>query len=138
MAVLLFASETADPEMEALNETMVEQITDTISSSPGIRVLAHSTVQHCRNKNLDLWTLGRKLSVQMIVTGKMVRRNDLLLLHVELIDVEDGTQLWGAQFRESCADLLGNPDKLADRICGQLRPALAPNVRKKTEEDRKN
>ena len=83
---------------------------------------------------------GRKISirgpwdetclVRAVAAGEMTWRNDKLLLHVELIDVEDGAQLWGEQFEESCSDVLISLEKLADRICDQLRLILAPNRKK--------
>jgi TolB-like protein len=44
--------------------------------------------------------------------------------HVELIDASDGTQLWGAQFKEPFADVLAQPEELPLRISDQLRPIL--------------
>ena len=49
---------------------------------------------------------------------------------MELIDVDDGTQLWGEQFEEPCSDVLACHEKLANRICDQLRLILAPNRKK--------
>jgi len=56
----------------------------------------------------------------------MIRHNDELLLHVELIDVSTGSQLWGEQFKEHYSDVLEDPETLADKICDRLRPILAP------------
>ena len=68
--------------------------------------------------------------MRAVAAGEMAWRNDALLLHVELIDVDDGTQLWGDQFEETCSDVLARPEELTDRICDQLRPILAPNRKK--------
>src|SRR5436309_8184002 len=46
VAVLPFASESADAEMELLNRRIVERVIDTISRATGARVLAYRTVQH--------------------------------------------------------------------------------------------
>ncbi|PYV71927.1 MAG: hypothetical protein DMG97_14745 [Acidobacteria bacterium] len=58
----------------------------------------------------------------------MIRHNDELLLHVELIDVSTGSQLWGEQFKEHYSDALKEPEALADKICDRLRPILAPTA----------
>ena len=86
MAVLPFASESADAEMELLNRIIVERVIDTVSRTPGVRVLAYNTVQHHRGKDLDFRRLGENLLVDAIAAGEMIRHNDELLLHVELID----------------------------------------------------
>src|SRR2546422_2545006 len=53
VAVLPFASESADAEMELLNRRIIERVIDTMSRAPGVRVLAYNTVQHQRGKDLD-------------------------------------------------------------------------------------
>jgi len=134
VAVLPLTDESADPELEFLNKRIVERVIDTISRTPEIRVAAYSTVQHHRDKDLDPRTVGQNLLVRAVAAGQMVRRNDELLLHMELIDVDDGAQLWGAQFKEPYSDVLALPEKLGDGICAQLRPILAPNVSRRRKE----
>src|SRR2546429_3406152 len=126
VAVLPFASESADAEMELLNRRIIERVIDTISRTPGVRVLAYNTVQH--RKDLDSRSLGENLLVNAVAVGEMIRHNDELLLHVELIDVCDGSQLWGEQFKEHYSDVLEDPETLADKICDRLRPWLLPRT----------
>src|SRR6266704_1905438 len=128
VAVLPLASESADAEMELLNRRIIERVIDTISRAPGVRVLAYNTVQHQRGKDVDSRRLGENLLVDAIAVGEMIRRNDELLLHVELIDVSNGCQLWGEQFKEHYSDVLEDPETLADKICDRLRPILAPTA----------
>ena len=128
LAVLPFANGSVDPDMEFLTERITERVIDTISRISGIGVLAYTAVQRYREKDLDPRRVGQNLLVRAVAAGEMIRRNDELLLHVELIDVGSGTQLWGAQFKEPYSDVLVHPEKLADKICHQLRLVLAPNM----------
>jgi TolB-like protein len=128
LAVLPFANGSVDPDMEFLTERITERVIDTISRISGIGVLAYSAVQRYREKDLDPRRVGQNLLVRAVAAGGMIRRNDELHLHVELIDVGSGTQLWGAQFKEPYSDVLVHPEKLADKICHRLRLVLAPNM----------
>lgn len=128
IAVLPFATEPADREIELLSKSIVKRLIDTISQTPGVRVLAYSTVQHYREQDLNPQTVGQNLPVRIVALGELTRSDNELHLHVELVDVGDGTQLWGAQFKESYTDFTAIPEKLADRICDQLRPILARKV----------
>jgi len=128
LAVLPLANESADAEMELLNRIIIERVIDTLSRTPGVRVLAYNTVQRHGRKGLDSRSLGENLLVDAIAVGEMIHHNDELLLHVELIDVSDGSQLWGEQFREHYSDVLGEPESLANKICDRLRPILVSNV----------
>src|SRR6266536_2184187 len=134
VAVLPFASESADAEMELLNRRIIERVIDTMSRAPGVRVLAYNTVQHQRGKDLDSRSLGENLLVNAIAVGEMIRHNDELLLHVELIDVCDGSQLWGEQFKEHYSDVLEDPGTLADKICDRLRPILVRTANSRRNE----
>src|SRR5207302_3005800 len=134
VAVLPFASESADAEMELLNRIIVERVIDTVSRTPGVRVLAYNTVQHHRGKDLDFRRLGENLLVDAIAAGEMIRHNDELLLHVELIDVSNGSQLWGEQFKEHYSDVLEEPETLADKICDRLRPILVRTANSRRNE----
>ena len=134
VAVLPLASESADTEMELLNKIIIERVIDTISRAPGVRVLAYNTVQHQRGRDLDSQSLGEHLLVNAIAVGEMIRHNDELLLHVELIDVCDGSQLWGEQFKDHYSDVLQEPEALADKICDRLRPILAPTANSRRKE----
>jgi DNA-binding winged helix-turn-helix (wHTH) protein len=125
VAVLPLAVEPADTELEFANKRIVEKIIDTISQMPRVRVLAYSTVQRYRDKDLDPRMVGQNLLLQAVAVGEMVRCNDELMLHMELIEVDNGTQLWGAQFKAPYSDVLAFPEQLADVICSQLRLIIA-------------
>jgi DNA-binding winged helix-turn-helix (wHTH) protein len=125
LAVLPLASESADADMELMNRRIVERVIDTVSRTPGVRVLAYNTVQHLRGTELDSRRVGENLLVDAIAAGEIIRHNDEVLLHVELIDVSTGSQLWGEQFKEHYSDVLQEPETLADKICNRLRPILA-------------
>jgi DNA-binding winged helix-turn-helix (wHTH) protein len=133
LAVLPLASEP-DLEIEFLNKSIIERVIDSLSRISRIPVLAYSTVQRYRDKDLDPRTLGQDLLVHAVAAGEIVRRNDELRLHMELIDVDDGTQLWGTQFKEPYSDVLAHPEKLADKICAQLRPMLAADMSRRIKE----
>jgi DNA-binding winged helix-turn-helix (wHTH) protein len=124
VALLPLNIEPAEPEMEFLNKRILESVIDFLSRATGLRVLAYHTVSHYQWGELDPSAVGGDLQVDAVVVGEMTRRDDELLLHMELIDVSDGTQLWGAQFSECWSDASGHPDKVADKISKRLWPIL--------------
>ena len=130
LAVLPFLSDSADLELDFLNRSVVERIIDNLSREPGLRILAYRTVQTYRDKNLVATQVGRDLLVRAVAAGELCRRDHEVLLHVELIDVGDGTQLWGSQYRGSLVEVLADADELADTISGHLRRVLNPEARR--------
>ncbi len=128
LAVLPFVNQPTAPEMEFLNKVIIERIIDAISRTAGIAVLAYGTIQHYEHKEFDPRTVGQNLAVRAVVLGELTRHNDDVFLHVELIDVCDGRQLWGALFKKPCSEIAECPEKIADRISHQIRRILASDT----------
>src|SRR5438132_13504540 len=64
VAVLPLASESADAEMELLNRIIIERVIDTVSRTPGVRVLAYNTVNHdplCRAPKFSVHETHRSM-----------------------------------------------------------------------------
>ena len=74
--------------------------------------------------------IGQDLRVSGVVFGELVPRDGDLILNVELIDVADGTQLWGAQLRQDCQQGIDCSEQVARKILQHLLPILSPNQRK--------
>jgi DNA-binding winged helix-turn-helix (wHTH) protein/TolB-like protein len=127
LAMLPLIAQHADHDLDFLNKRIVERIIDRLSNI-GIKIQAFRTVQRYRDQELNLRTVGRELLVSAIAAGEVVQRDGQLHLHIEMIDVEDGSQLWGAQFTDAFPEILDDPGKLVDKICEQMRQILAPTI----------
>jgi DNA-binding winged helix-turn-helix (wHTH) protein len=136
IAVLPFSTEPADRETELFNKRLVERLIDIISQAPGFSVLAYSTVQQYRGEDLNPEAVRRNLGVRIAALGELSRSQDKLLLHLELVDVCHGTQLWGGEFRRSFAGIQTAPGKLADQIWDRVRPILVLKARKRSENEK--
>ena len=134
LAVLPFVTEPSTRELELFTKIVIKTLIDRLSLTPGLRVLAYSTVQSYRQQQFDPQAVGQSLLVPIVVIGDITQSNEQLLLHVELIDVRDGTQRWGAQFKQAYADVQPNPEALAVRIYDELRPVLPKTIAKRTSE----
>jgi tetratricopeptide (TPR) repeat protein len=64
---------------------------------------------------------GKTLKVQMLLTGRIAHEADALTVSAELVKVEDGSQIWGHQFRYSMFDLSRAQDDLATAVSDKLQ-----------------
>jgi len=128
LAVLPLVNKPPEPEMEFLNKMIIERIIDAISRTVGIAVLAYGTVQRYGYKDFDPRAVGQNLAVRAVAAGEMTRHNDEVFLHVELIEVHSGNQLWGELFKTPYSEIAECTENLADRISHQLRRILAPGM----------
>jgi serine/threonine protein kinase/Flp pilus assembly protein TadD len=126
LAVLPFANTSGDSQMEYLGDGLTESIILSLSQLPELRVMSRSAVFRYRGHCDEALNVGQMLGVGAVLTGKVLQRGETLLVRVELVDVENGWQRWGAQYRRKVTDIFAMEQDIAKEICEQLRLKLAP------------
>ncbi len=124
LAVLPFGNTDGDPETEYLADGITESIINQLSHLPIMRVMSRSTVFRYKDKSLDPRAVGRKLNVDAVLLGRVLQRGDALLVVAELVDVQNGWQLWGEQYNRRMADILAVEEEMAREISEKLRLRL--------------
>jgi TolB-like protein/Tfp pilus assembly protein PilF len=120
LAVLPFVNVGADPNAEYLSDGITENLINSLSQLPQLRVVPRSTVFRFKGRQVDLATIGRELGVRAILTGRVVERGDTLNIQTDLIDVSGDSQLWGRQYTRSLADLITVQEEIATAIAERL------------------
>lgn len=124
LAVLPFGNTEADPETEYLADGITESIINQLSHLPIMRVMSRSTVFRYKEKSLDPRAVGRKLNVDAVLLGRVLQRGDALLVVAELVDVQNGWQLWGEQYNRKMADIFAVEEEISREISDKLRLRL--------------
>jgi TolB-like protein/Flp pilus assembly protein TadD len=125
LAVLPFENSDRDPEMEYLSDGITESIINSLSQLPAVRVMARSTVFRYKAKAADPRVIGRKLNVDAVLIGRVVQRGDALFIRTELVEVQNGWQLWGAQYNRSLSDIFAVEEEISREISEKLRLRLS-------------
>ncbi len=131
LAVLPFLTTSGDPNAAYLAEGIPESLIINLSRLSGLRVMAWSTVARFRGREVDALEIGRDLGVRAIFAGRMYQFGGDLVIKTELVDVEDGSQLWGAQYRRKLDDLGAIEQELSLEICERLRLRLNEEERRR-------
>jgi TolB-like protein/Flp pilus assembly protein TadD len=129
LAVLPFGNADADPETEYLADGITESIINHVSRLSGVRVMARSTVFRYKDKALDPRAVGRKLNVDAVLLGRVQQRGDALVVGAELVDVQNGWQLWGEQYNRRLADIFAVEEDISREISEKLRLRLSGDDR---------
>jgi serine/threonine-protein kinase len=130
LAILPFVNLSTDPNMEYLSDGITENIISSLSQLPKLKVMARSTVFRYKGRDLDLQEVGRELSVQGAVTGRVLQVGDNLVITTELVNLSDGSQVWGGQYNRKVSDIFAVQEEIANEITNKLRLTLS-NVTKK-------
>jgi serine/threonine protein kinase/Tfp pilus assembly protein PilF len=131
LAVLPFLNVTKDPDTEFLSDGITESTINSLSQIPQLRVLASGTVFTYKGKQVDPRTVGRDLNVDAVVTGTVTQRGDVLVIRAGLVNVSDGSQIWGDQYDRNVSDILQVQSSIADEISKQLKIKLSGEQRQR-------
>ncbi len=126
IAVLPFTNTTGDKEMEYLSDGISESLINSLSQLPGLKVIARTSSFKYKGKEVDPLEVANALGVTGILTGRVTRRGDNLLISVELVNARDRTQVWGEQYNRKSADLLAVQSEISREIAEKLRLRLSP------------
>ena len=124
VAVLPFATTSGSADTEYLTDGITESLINGLSQLSGLHVSARSVVFRYKGHDVDAVKAGHDLGVKAVVTGRVAVRGDRLVIQAELMNVADGTQLWGDQYNRPAADLLDVQDDIAREILDTLRVRL--------------
>ena len=125
LAVLPMQSPGKDPNVEYLSQGITESLINMLSRIPKLRVLAASTVFRLIKKDIDPQEIGSKLKVRAVMTIRVTRLEEKLIIRSELVKVADGSQLWGEQYNRSPSDILAIQHEIARAISESLKFKLS-------------
>jgi len=125
LAVLPLLDSSSDPQQEYVADGIAEGVIDKLSEIPNLKVMSLNSVLRFKGKQADAQAAGKDLKVQAVLTGRITRQADMLTVSAELVDVSDGTQIWGRQFHYAISDLSRVEDELATEVSDKLQ--LGPN-----------
>jgi TolB-like protein/Flp pilus assembly protein TadD len=126
VAVLPFTNVGGDPQMEYLPDGITENLINSLTQLPSLRrVMSRGVVFTYKGREVDPRQAGQALQVRAVVTGRVQRLGDRLVIHVELVDAATGAQLWGERYQRPFADLLTLQEEIAREIAEALRLRLS-------------
>jgi serine/threonine-protein kinase len=125
IAVMPFVNENGNADNEYLSDGMTETLISSLSQLPKLSVKARSSVFRYKGRDIEPQTVGSELSVQAVLTGRVVQRGDNLLLSIELADTKTGNALWTEQYNRKTTDLVALQSEIARDVSQKLRLRLS-------------
>jgi len=130
LAVLPVQNVIGDQNVDYLSEGITESIINSLSQIPELRVLARSTVFRFKGTEISAEEVGRLLNVHGLVLVRVIQLGEKLIIRSELVKVADGSQVWGAQYNPTPADLLEIQGEIAKAISESLKIKLTAPTQK--------
>jgi serine/threonine-protein kinase len=138
IAVLPFTNLGGDPEQEYFCDGMAEELIAALGRFPDLRVVARSSAFSFKTTELHPREVGRRLDVRVVLAGSVRRSGDRLCIEAQLIEVEDGCNLWSETYEREIEDIFAVQNEIVRAIvgCQAIRSIgrAAPLVRRPTED----
>lgn len=123
LAVLPLTNATGDPENNYVAEGISESVINRLSRTK-LKVTARTTAFRIKEKDLDAVTIGQQLKVAAVMSGRVTKQGNNLVVQTELVNAADGTQIWGEKFVRSLADVQPLGEEIARSIADTLQLRL--------------
>jgi serine/threonine-protein kinase len=124
IAVLPFANMSADPENEYFSDGMTDEIINAIAKVPGLHVASRSSCFAFKGKQVDTREVGDKLGVGSVLEGSVRKVGNKLRITAQLVDVDNGYQLWSETYNRQLEDVFAIQEEIARAIVEALKLRL--------------
>jgi serine/threonine protein kinase/tetratricopeptide (TPR) repeat protein len=124
IAVLPFTNMSGDPDNEYFSDGITDDIISALTQVSGLRVAARTSAFSYKGRNEDLATIGRTLGVKTVLQGSVRRAGGKVRVTTQLMNAEDGFQLWSERFDRDLDDIFAIQDEIARRIVERLELTL--------------
>jgi TolB-like protein len=125
IAVLPFFNEGSNADTEYLSDGMTETLIGSLSQLPNLNVKARTSVFRYKGKDIDPKRIGQELSVQAVLTGRVVQRGQDLTLYIELIDAATENVLWKDNYSRPVTNLMSLQSDIAKDVSSKLKIKLS-------------
>ncbi len=136
IAVLPFSDMSPGKDQECLCDGIAEELINALTQAPGLRVAARTSAFQFKGQARDARQIGSLLNVAHVLDGSVRKQDSQLRITVELIDTQDGYQIWSERFDREITDLFAVQDEIAASVVRTLHlqlttkvPIVAPHTR---------
>ncbi|OLE54392.1 MAG: hypothetical protein AUG51_08285 [Acidobacteria bacterium 13_1_20CM_3_53_8] len=124
LAVLPLLNVSDDPNLEYLSDGITESIINSLSKLPQLKVLARSTMFRFKGADIDPLEVGRQLEAAALLTGRILQINEELIIKLELINIKEGSQIWGEHYKRKAADIFEMQEEISQEVSEKLKLRL--------------
>jgi len=125
IVVLPFMDMSPRRDQEYFCHGITEEIINTLTRVPGLRVISRTSAFAFQGKDLEVTEIGRRLRVGTALEGSVRKAGDRVRVTAQLVNAEDGYQLWSRRFDRDLSDVFAIQDEIAATIVSELQIGLA-------------
>jgi serine/threonine-protein kinase len=124
IVVLPFVDLSPDKDQDYFCQGVAEELITSLARVPGLRVISRTSAFAFQGKGLDVTEIGRRLNVGTALEGSLRKAGRRVRITAQLVDAEDGAQIWSKRFDREMSDVFAIQDEIAATIVGELAREL--------------
>ena len=136
VAILPFENLSGDASQGYFADGLTEALIATLAQIEPLRVLSRAAVAPYRVKRPPIPELARRLGIDAIVEGSVVRDGDRVRITATLIDGRTDRHLWADAYDGRLSDVLALQNRVARQIALQVDVKLSPRDEARLSGDR--
>ncbi len=125
IVVLPFVDMSPERDQEYFCHGITEEIINGLSRVPGLRVISRTSAFAFQGRDLEVTEIGRRLRVGTALEGSVRKSGDRVRITTQLVDTDDGYQLWSKRFDRELSDVFEIQDEIAATVVIELQIGLA-------------
>lgn len=127
IAVLPFSDLNPEGDLSYFGDGIAEDILNALAQVEGLKVAGRTSSFSFREGTRDLKEIGSKLGVSTILEGSIRRGGERIRINAQLVDADNGYQLWSKRFDRDMGDIFAIQDEIALAVAQNLEVILMEN-----------
>jgi TolB-like protein len=129
LAVLPLENLSNDPEQDYFADGMTDELITELAKISHLRVISRTSVQCYKKARKPLPLIARRLNVDAVVEGTVLRSGDRVRITAQLIDARQESHLWAEAYDRNIDDVLHLQAELAQAIARQIHVKITNDER---------
>jgi TolB-like protein/Tfp pilus assembly protein PilF len=124
LAVLPFQSLSTAADDGYFADGLSEELLNLLAGVEGLRVAGRTSSFYFKGRDTDLQEIGRQLGVAHILEGSVRRSGSKIRVTAQLVDANDGFNLWSGAYDRELTDVLAIQDEIGRAVAKALQVEL--------------
>src|SRR4030095_11838535 len=130
IAVMPLSNYTEDPKLDNLADSLSEEIISYLTLVPDFRITSRTSRFAFKGQKESATDIGRKLDVDLLVEGSIVKYMSQMRVTIQLIDVHHGFHIFSKNYDVPFFLTLAGQDKMVEGIAKDITSSLETSTQK--------
>jgi TolB-like protein/DNA-binding winged helix-turn-helix (wHTH) protein/Tfp pilus assembly protein PilF len=126
LAVLPLENLSGDPAQDYFADGMTEELIGRLSMIRGLRVISRTSVMRFQNTHISAPEIAKKLQVDALVEGSVVREGNRVRISIQLIRGATDEHIWAEEYDRQFRNILSLQEEVAQAIARKIDVTVSP------------